>query len=102
MSVLETKILHSPMTNRWYVVTKFNRDGSAREKTDITETLDMILRPASERIEVLEEALRTITTAAQSWHDFHHGSRTIPCDEICEALPQARAALHPQSEPKEK
>ncbi len=47
-------------------------------------------------IEELRSALRTITAAAQSWHDFHHGSNDIQCDAICEALPAARAALRPK------
>jgi hypothetical protein len=45
------------------------------------------------RIERLEGALRAITKVAQDWHDFHHGDSIVQCDEICEALPAARAAL---------
>ena len=41
----------------------------------------------------LLDALRVITAAARSWHDFHHGSNCIDCDEICAALPAAEAAI---------
>jgi hypothetical protein len=41
----------------------------------------------------LREALLKIASAAQSWHDFHHGDDIVGCDEICEALPLAQAAL---------
>jgi hypothetical protein len=39
------------------------------------------------------EALRKIAKAARSWHDFHHGSNMIQCDEICEALPAVEDAI---------
>lgn len=51
-------------------------------------------------IDRLRGALRVLLNAAQSWHDFHHGSKTIQCDAICEAIPRALKALDgPPSEP---
>jgi hypothetical protein len=44
------------------------------------------------------EALKVITKAARSWHDFHHGSKLISCDEICAALPAAEAAIQKAEE----
>jgi hypothetical protein len=38
-------------------------------------------------------ALLRLVSVARSWHDFHHGSTTVQCDEICEALPAAERAL---------
>ena len=38
-------------------------------------------------------ALIDITEAAQSWHDFHHGTEDIQCDDICKALPKAKVAI---------
>ena len=50
--------------------------------------------PHSDKIlEELLDALRPITTAARSWHNFHCGSDAISCDEICAALPAAEAAI---------
>ena len=54
---MEMKVLHSPMTKRWYLVTKTRKDGSAKEKVDITETLDAILSPAAAEIERLRGLL---------------------------------------------
>jgi hypothetical protein len=59
-----------------------------------------VLNAAGDRIQELERtrhglymALAKITAAAESWHNFHHGSSVISCDSICEALPIAKAAL---------
>lgn len=41
----------------------------------------------------LLDALRTFVTAAKSWHEFHHGSQTVQCDWICEAMLAGEAAL---------
>lgn len=50
----------------------------------------------------LRSALQRFVTAAKSWHDFHHGSKTVQCDWICECLPAGEKALagvaeHPQA-----
>jgi hypothetical protein len=58
----------------------------ARKSNDEMKRLDR-------RISELEQALRPITMAAKSWHDFHHSSKDIQCDAICEALPAALKAL---------
>lgn len=39
------------------------------------------------------EGIAPLVRAAKSWHDFHHGSKTVQCDAICEALPTAVKAL---------
>jgi hypothetical protein len=39
------------------------------------------------------DALRAFVTAAQSWHDFHHGSNDIACDWLCECIAPGIAAL---------
>lgn len=44
-------------------------------------------------IDRLRGALRVFVNAAQSWHEFHHGSETVQCDAICEAIPRGLAAL---------
>jgi hypothetical protein len=41
----------------------------------------------------LLEALRAFRNAAVSWHNFHHGSSTVQCDALCEAIPAAEAAI---------
>lgn len=45
-------------------------------------------------------ALRIFVSRAKSWHDFHHGSDTIQCDALCEAIPIGEAALGSPPEPK--
>lgn len=44
-------------------------------------------------------ALRIFVSRAKSWHDFHHGSDTIQCDALCEAIPIGEAALGSPPEP---
>ena len=62
----EPKILHSPMTNRWYIVLAFRNDGSVRKKVDITETLDAILTPASEQIAAKDAQIAELERQAQA------------------------------------
>jgi len=55
-----------------------------------------IMRQSPQLKKILDElldALKPITEAARSWHDFHCGSSGISCDEICAALPKAEAAI---------
>jgi hypothetical protein len=37
--------------------------------------------------------LQELVKQAQSWHDFHHLNAHVQCDEICAALPAAKAEL---------
>ena len=60
---------------------------------DLNETLLTTVLALREQREELLQALRLITRAARSWHEFHHGSDSIQCDEICAALPLAETAL---------
>jgi negative regulator of sigma E activity len=45
------------------------------------------------REQQLLAALMPLYEAAQSWHNFHHGSDHIRCDAICKALPLAWSAI---------
>jgi hypothetical protein len=45
------------------------------------------------RLNVMRKVLEEFSTAAKSWHDFHHGSDTVQCDWICELIPKAKTAL---------
>ena len=45
----------------------------------------------------LRAALQTFVTRAKSWHNFHHGSETIQCDGLCEAIAPGEAALDSQA-----
>jgi len=46
-----------------------------------------------QELEAMRTALERITEAAKSWHEFHHGSDIVQCDEICACLPECEAAL---------
>lgn len=39
--------------------------------------------------------LQRFVNAAKSWHTFHHGSKTVQCDWICELIAPGEAALAP-------
>jgi hypothetical protein len=43
--------------------------------------------------EPIRAALSRFVAAAKSWHDFHHGSKTVACDWICECIAPAEIAL---------
>lgn len=45
------------------------------------------------KLEPRTNALRAFVAAAKSWHDFHHGSKDIQCDALCECIPAAEEAL---------
>ena len=36
---MEPELAHSPMTDRWYVVTRWRKDGSAQTKYDVTDQI---------------------------------------------------------------
>ncbi len=46
-----------------------------------------------EASEALLTMLKAITAEGQSWHDFHHGTLHVGCDEICELLPSCHGAI---------
>lgn len=41
----------------------------------------------------LLEALEAFQDAAESWHNFHHGSELVECDEICAQISKGRSAI---------
>jgi hypothetical protein len=47
-----------------------------------------ILELTQENLKLLDNlsAVRELIAAAQSWHQFHHGSDVVQCDDICKAL----------------
>jgi hypothetical protein len=52
------------------------------------------LPPADQSpIPALTKALKAYQAAAESWHDFHHGSTVVQCDAICALIPEGKAAL---------
>jgi hypothetical protein len=81
------KILHQPATNRWMVVIE-------KTQVDITETLDAILRPASNRIlsqdariGELEKALRGMLGMFDDGHcmtRFDWGKSFLRAEDIRE------------------
>ncbi len=52
-----------------------------------------------QHVRASEAAVTGLIEAAQSWHDFHHGSDCVQCDEICEALAKISALAAPSQSP---
>lgn len=79
-----------------------NRVHRARGKCKSGVWYTMMVRASDydalqQRAAQLEAALQQFRSAAKSWHDFHHGSETVQCDQFCELIPVADAALEGRS-----
>ncbi|SRR6266566_1116617 len=70
-----------------------NENSAIKSIAALELVLSLSLGSDAETHQIMLEALRKITTAARSWHDFHHGDTIVQCDEICAALPTAEAAI---------
>ena len=69
------KVLHSPMTNRWYVGLSFRKDGSVQKKVDITDLLDAILAPQAKTIEDIKDICRLVVNG------YSYGSGDYDLDD---------------------
>jgi len=84
------KVFHSAMTNRWYLASKMRRDGSVASKIDITDTLNAILTPASDRIKALEKANEKLLAACKAAEPLLVGALAfVDCNKQLNQLREA-------------